>query len=388
MREIVCNWELRNYSGWGLVALNLFFQWANDPAVRPLIAKPILESKLQFNDPLRTLAVLDGIIASNEYCERIASGAQAGYAQNAIVLQPHGNQLQSPQPINGGVQVSRCIFEDTDLRPHVHQLEFADHLLAGSTWNAQLLSEASGRPVKVIFEGVDPSLFVPGPKSGVLSADHFYVFSGGKVEYRKGHDLVLRAFRQFQSMHPEAVLVTAWHSPWPELSAGFQGTLQAPLTIGPNGQLDIHGWVARNGIPPKSVIDLGKLTNPMLPSILREMDVALTASRAEACSCLPMLEAMASGVPVIAPTNAGLADVVSTENALPLTHLTPITGRDYGTDGWCDADVDKIVAHLEHAYQHRADAQRLGLAGREWLIAHQRTWQDHARLLKEWLLTL
>jgi glycosyltransferase involved in cell wall biosynthesis len=80
-----------------------------------------------------------------------------------------------------------------------------DALLCGSTWNADLLSSSTGRPVKVIFEGVDTSIFCPGTKSGVLSPDKFYVFSGGKLEYRKGQDLTLLAFREFSRKHADAV---------------------------------------------------------------------------------------------------------------------------------------------------------------------------------------
>ena len=37
---------------------------------------------------------------------------------------------------------------------------------------------------------------------------------GGKLEMRKGQDIIIRAFRLFSQRVPEAVLVTAWHNPW------------------------------------------------------------------------------------------------------------------------------------------------------------------------------
>ena len=75
----------------------------------------------------------------------------------------------------------------------------------------------------------------------------FISSSNGKVEYRKGHDLVLLAFREFSRRHKDAVLVTAWHSPWPQLSAGFQGKLSHPLELTRDGRIDIKAWVTRNG---------------------------------------------------------------------------------------------------------------------------------------------
>ena len=40
------------------------------------------------------------------------------------------------------------------------------------------------------------------------------LFSGGKFEFRKGQDLVLKAFSVLSKKHPDMVLLTAWHNPW------------------------------------------------------------------------------------------------------------------------------------------------------------------------------
>jgi hypothetical protein len=68
--------------------------------------------------------------------------------------------------------------------------------------------------VAIVIQGIDRSVFHPAPRSGAL-AGRFAVFTGG---YRKAQDLVLLAFRAFASRHREAVLATAWHSPWPRLA--------------------------------------------------------------------------------------------------------------------------------------------------------------------------
>ena len=39
--------------------------------------------------------------------------------------------------------------------------------------------------------------------------ERFLIFSGGKMELRKGQDIVLAAFKIFARRHPEATLVTA-----------------------------------------------------------------------------------------------------------------------------------------------------------------------------------
>ena len=107
------------------------------------------------------------------------------------------------------------------------------------------------------------------------------------MESRKGQDLVLLAFREFSNRHPNAVLVTAWHSPWERIGAGYKGKLDAPLELDENGATNIKKWAVDNGIDPRQVIEIFTIPNQMMPTILREMDVALQPSRAEACTNLP-----------------------------------------------------------------------------------------------------
>jgi len=61
------------------------------------------------------------------------------------------------------------------------------------------------------------------------------------------------------------------------------------------------------------VIDIGLVPNPMMPTVLREMDVSLQPSRAEACTSLPVKEAMACGIPVIAAVNTGMQDLLNSD---------------------------------------------------------------------------
>jgi glycosyltransferase involved in cell wall biosynthesis len=185
------------------------------------------------------------------------------------------------------------------------------------------------------------------------------------------------------------VLVTAWHSPWPRLSAGFKGRLTAPVELDARGMLDVSKWVHRNGLDPASVQDLGFVPNAAMPAILREMDVALQPSRAEACTNLPVNEAMACAVPVIAAPNSGMTDLLNDDNCIPLRKQSPVDAESSSsTDGWGESDVDEIVAALEFAYAHRDEARQIGIRSRDWLIEHGRTWQSHANELKRWILSI
>ena len=259
-----------------------------------------------------------------------------------------------------------------------------DTLLCASRWNAELLRAHSTKTVEIILEGIDPSLFYPGPKSGILDPDRFYIFSGGKVEYRKGHDLTLIAFREFSRRHPEAMLVTQWHSPWPQISNGFKGKLEAPLGLTPQGSIDIKRWVTVNGIDPARIIELPQTPNPLMPAILREMDCALSPSRAEACTNLVAKEAMACGIPLITGANTGMLDLIDGGNCLPLTRQSAIAGET--TQGWGESDPEEILAALERLYTDTELRKNMGRDGAQWIAGHGRDWASHARALKALIL--
>lgn len=389
MQPILLNWAANNFYGWGIVGLNLLLHWANDSDIRPLMGFPIAEADLAGVDPLKIMACGEAILKSNQFQSELRRLQAGGRPLPMRVVEGLGNGLFRPGGLRGTKTIGRCIFEDTNLEKLDEKLARFDVLLCASHWSAQVLRANCTKRVEIIFEGIDPSQFHPGPKSGVLDGSRFYIFSGGKVEFRKAHDLVLLAFREFSRRHDDAVLVTVWHSPWPQLSAGFQGKLHPPLELNPQGVIDVKTWVARNGIDPMKIIEIGQVPNASMPSLLREMDCALAPSRAEACTNLLAKEAMACGVPVILAANTGVKDLIADGNSLPLTRQREV--RDYplsGTEGWGESDVEEIVEALERLYTDTALRRRIGKTGAAWIVGEGRTWSNHAAQLKTLLLSL
>ena len=105
--------------------------------------------------------------------------------------------------------------------------------------------------------------------------------------------------------------------------------------------------VARNGLDPASVIDLGFVPNALMPMVLREMDVSLQPSRAEAGTNFPVKEAMACGVPVIAAVNTGMKDLLTDENCIALKKQTQVDDADGTMHDWGESDVDEIAQLCE-----------------------------------------
>jgi glycosyltransferase involved in cell wall biosynthesis len=383
---VLLDWQASNTFAWGIAGLNTFMAWANDRDLQPLMGAPITEHSLAGCAPELGRALEKAIAESNQFQPDLARFRAAATRIEIPVVKVFGNGLNDPGGVIGTPSIARCVFEDTRLEKLDDKLANYDVVLCVSRWNAELLEAKTPKRVEVIHEGVDNTLFRPRPRQGLLDQSKFYIFSGGKVEYRKGHDLVLLAFKEFSRRHDDAVLVTAWHSPWPEYSMGFRGKLNAPLELAADGTIDVEKWVVSNEINPSKVIEIKQIPNQLMPRVMCEMDCAVFPSRAEAGTNFSAKEAMACGIPVILPVNTGMRDLIDDDNCIPLTKQEPI--HDCGTEQWGESDVEEIVQALEQLYADTSYRHKLGQAGAAWILAHGRTWANHARQLKSLIMSL
>ena len=377
--SVLLAWQAANTFGWGIVGLNIFSHWAVSGKIRPHMARLISKADLLALGPLHMMRIAAQVADSNALAARLEAVREKTTALNIPVVHSLGNRPDRMR-ITGRRNIGRMVFEETHLHDWPEAIKRFDILVCASTWNAELLRARFDRQAVLIYEGVDPSLFHPGPKSGILDPNRFYIFTGGKIEFRKSQDLVLLAFKVFAARHDDAVLVTAWHSPWPEYSAGFHGRLPVPLEIGADKRLAIGKWIADNGVDSTRVIDVGQVPNQMMPQILREMDCALQPSRAEACTNLVAMEAMACGLPVIVACNTGVRDLVDGSNCFPLLHQSAVEHpQDRGSEGWGESDVDEMVAALEALHQSPERRRQIGAAASSFM--QKRTWARHAEEL-------
>ena len=386
---VLLDWTANSFSGWGVGGLNLLRQWGSDPDLTPVMGDPVTEGFLSSLDELKNHDCAELVRLSNAFQNELKKLRSNGGGVDFPVIHPLGNVWSKPNFIRGSRNIGRSFFEHTNLARLDEKLAPFDMLLCASNWNAELVRAKCSKPVELVFEGIDPALFHPGPKAGFTNPSRFYVFSGGKVELRKGQDLVLLAFREFARRHDDAVLVTMWHSPWPNLSAGFRGRLREALTLRPEGTVDVISWVERNGVKSRQVIDLGRTPNAMTPAILREMDCVLAPSRAEGGTNLVVNEAMACGIPVIVAANTGATDIIAEGNSIPLRAQGVVRSNDEtATEGWGESDPEEIIAALEALYTDSQKRTRIGKSGAEWILSEGRTWENHARRLKAVVLSL
>jgi glycosyltransferase involved in cell wall biosynthesis len=151
-------------------------------------------------------------------------------------------------------------------------------------------------------------------------------------------------------------------------------------------RVDPAAWVAANGIPTDSFVDLGTVPNFQMPPILRECDVALFPNRAEGGTNLVAMECMACGVPCIISANTGHLDLIRLDTCLPLTRQTPVAPAASlgGTNGWGESDLEEIVEALETVWQDRRRAEAIGRTGAALMA--ELTWPNQMARLKRLVL--
>lgn len=364
--KLVIDWQAGTQSGWGVYGLNLALH-----AIRSGRAFPVLLSTPDLTGvtSLQQRLLKEALEGHRQVAEFAALHGDKSLEIEHPVLRALGNGLGSDTKgrLRGKHEIGVVFFEDTAFDSAAIQRGRAfDRIIAGSSWNAEVLRANGLDHVAVCLQGIDPTVFHPGPRSGWLG-DRFVIFSGGKLEYRKGQDLVIAAFREFHRRHPDALLMVAWHNHWPHSMAEIttRGHVRGVPEVSVGGRLEIGRWLVSNGVPEDAFVDLGLATNFQMGQLVREADVALFPNRCEGGTNLVAMECLASGVPSILSANTGHLDLIDAECCFALAdqgNVAP-TRQFRGVEGWGESSIEEIIATLETVYSDREEARRRAEAG-------------------------
>jgi glycosyltransferase involved in cell wall biosynthesis len=216
---------------------------------------------------------------------------------------------------------------------------------------------ASGVPAKkihVIPHGADPAMFRPeGAQAELPTAKPFrFLYVGGTI-YRKGLDLLLEAYsRAFTSADPVSLVVK-----------DFGGTGIYPFEKG----AEMVAEFRQNPAHPEVVHLTAHRNNPAMAELYRACDVYVSSYRGEGF-CLPALEAMACGRPVIVTkggaTDDFVSDAVGWRIPAPLRSVgnavfnMPVDGE----AELAEPDVNELTRLLRTAFKEKAERQSRGAA--------------------------
>ncbi len=265
-------------------------------------------------------------------------------------------------------------FEENILTPQAveNAMRTYDHIVTGSTWCEDVLRGYGVSAVSTIVQGIDPLLFHPSSGPRGRFRDRFVVFSGGKLEFRKGQDLVIRAFKVLQDRHPDVLLVNAWFNPWTVSADTMAVSPYIDFKRETGDHVDFVGQLlVANGIDLEGVLTLPAQTNARMARVYWETDVGLFPNRCEGGTNLVLMEYMAAGKPVIASYMSGHRDILTDQNAVLIKEMKPLLMNDDDRPiaMWDDPSLDETIERLEWAYQHPVDLNPLANRARHDLRA-------------------
>lgn len=240
------------------------------------------------------------------------------------------------------------VWETTELPPGQQALCAGTRFLwTPSRWGRETLIAngiEAGR-VAVVPEGVDTAFFHPGPRG----EGRFRFLSVGKWENRKYPDGLLRAFIEEFGGDETVELYLHAHNPY---IPGFS----------------LAEAVRRTGLPDTGTIVFGEPCSlPDLRALYRSADCFVLPTRAEGWG-LPILEAMACGLPAIVTAYSAPADYIDEANGYPLQVAGMVEAHDpaYGIAGglWAEPDLIHLKALMRRAYREREELREKGRRAR------------------------
>jgi glycosyltransferase involved in cell wall biosynthesis len=375
---------LGSFHGWGICGKYINKELSQRDQVC-LVAEEInpesFENELDFRffmELLISKAELEGIIKQKE--------VTLPYP----VIQAMNNQNYMPNlpQLRGTQNIGYTFFEDNIIpKQNIENADrYYDLVVTGSSWCEEMLRFYGLRKATTIIQGIDPLIFNPLHKEKEYFKDRFVLFSGGKFELRKGHDIVIKAYKVLQDRYPDVMLMTCWHNQWPGSINTMTGSPYLNFRMTTDNFFDLINQVLQdNGIDVNRVVNLPAYPNVMLPRIYKNTDLGFFPNRCEGGTNLVLMEYMACGKPVLGSFNSGHKDILTDNNSIKINKMGVLTVSVNGVDTavWDEPYLDETIEKLDWAYQHREEIKTLGeQAGKDLsALTWERTGQQFYELV-------
>ena len=248
----------------------------------------------------------------------------------------------------GSYKFGYSMLETTGIpKDWVEQANEMDEVWVPSQFNKQTF-EASGvkRPIHVIPLGINTDYYHPGIRGYRTSPRYTFlsVFEWGE---RKAPEKLLRAFtRAFTDKDDVLLLLKV-------LNVDTSRSLRREIDA-----LDLPA-----NAPPIAILHNNIIKSYQMASLYRSADCFVLPTRGEGWG-MPILEAMACGLPVIATNWSAQTDFMNETNAYPLKikGLIPAVAKCpyYKGFDWSDPDEEHLAHLMRHVYEHQDEAREIG----------------------------
>lgn len=231
----------------------------------------------------------------------------------------------------------------------------------------------SGRKLRLVPEGVDVNLYKPGlPQLPGIKSDKYTFCFVGDWSYRKGVQWLIPAFcRAFKKTDKVRLLI----------SSHYQGGEDKQSRARIYREYEEILKRAKISNPPDVEFVYDWIPDDRLPEFYNSFDCMILLSCGEAWG-LPLIQAMASGKPVITTGWGGQMDFINKKNGYPVKVKKYDTMHDkvklavdfYWYQKFAFPDVDNAIEILKHVFNNRGEAKEKGRKAREHIVKNF-TWE-------------
>lgn len=269
-----------------------------------------------------------------------------------------------------GHNVQWIVFESTKIAEHILQvLRPADQVWVPSNWGQRVLIDngIDANRITVVPEGVDSDLYHPYLKTTTNRPFRFLMV--GKYEQRKSFEELIQGFAQAYANQPDVELFiksgTTFNSD--------ERSQQLLQKLDQLGLTNVSVW-------------WGAMESEQIANLYRDSDVFVFPTKGEGWG-LPLIEAAASGLPIITTMYSGQTEFLQPicDSILPVDYvMTPVDcpdfkaaypnpNNDFGL--WARPDIYSIANSMIVAKKQHSELQEKALKNSKY-IRTQFTWTN------------
>jgi len=242
---------------------------------------------------------------------------------------------------------------ETRINTEKEILRKSDIIISASPIEPELVEKYYGvkRKFHVVPPGVDIDYFDPRAKKTNIQVPKRYVFTTGRIEWTKGFDLLVKAFKHVADAFKEVKLLLGGGSVTP---SKIEKEVRKKLSE-----------LSKNLKIENKVIQLGRIPNELLPAYYAKSSVVVLPSRYDLFGMVA-LEALACARPVVVSKYAGVHKLIKKE-----------FGRIVDPN-----DEEEFGKSILELIMDKEKADSMGQAGRRY-IEENLTWPNLAKKLNE-----
>ncbi|KAJ9444103.1 glycosyl transferase [Diplonema papillatum] len=357
------------------------------------LATPI-EDCLCRSVPEHLTRQLEAIRISGASAELLARGKPGGGGEGKrVLLVQHGVPFEfSEMRERAGIRncsgmkvVSRAMYEFTVMPPdHAYYINMlSDETWTPSAFGRRIMAGNVTVPVRVVPESVDTDAFhnepgaptfatlpPPGVRGSALrwgrapAAGAFRFLSVFKWELRKGWDVLVAAFVAAFRGRAD---VSLWVSTIPHLDPEAQRQkIESGVTAAVAQALSTL-QLAPSDVPPICIMH-AELASGDVPKLYRSVDAFVLPTRGEGWG-LPIMQALATGLPTVATGWSGQMDFLTAENSFLVDYREEEVPRDSSYtwsvgNNWAEPSREHLAQLMRRVIDDPAEAARRGANGR------------------------